>query len=183
MPTPSPDVVVIGAGIIGGSIAWRLAQSGLRVTMLDAGPMGGEASWAGAGMLAPGGEMETRDVWSDLGVQSLSLYPDFVDELERLSGTSIDFQQGGAAEIVFSAEEWPVVQRRAAAQRLPVRAEHARVHRTEAGRGQGDEHGRVLGDGGGQALAASQSGGDEVVGVLAVALRARQTRLQATERD
>ena len=36
MPTSSPDVVIIGAGIIGGSIAWRLAQSGLRVTMVDA---------------------------------------------------------------------------------------------------------------------------------------------------
>ena len=118
MPTPSPDVVIIGAGIIGGSIAWRLAQSGLRVTMVDAGAMGGEASWAGAGMLAPGGEMETRDVWSDLGTQSLALYPAFVDELERLSGISIDYQQCGAAEIVFSAEEWPIVERRAAAQRL-----------------------------------------------------------------
>lgn len=118
MSTPSPDVVVIGAGIIGGSIAWRLAQSGLRVTMVDSGAMGGEASWAGAGMLAPGGEMETRDVWSDLGTQSLALYPAFVDELEKLSGSSIDYQQCGAAEIVFSAEEWPVVQRRAAAQRL-----------------------------------------------------------------
>ncbi len=117
MPSQSPDVVVIGAGIIGGSIAWRLAQSGLRVTMVDAGAMGGEASWAGAGMLAPGGEMETRDIWSDLGVQSLALYPAFVDELERLSGTSIDFQQCGAAEIVFSAEDWPAVERRAAAQR------------------------------------------------------------------
>ena len=61
MSTPAPDVVIIGAGIIGGSIAWRLAQSGLRVMMVDAGVMGGEASWAGAGMLAPGGEMETRD--------------------------------------------------------------------------------------------------------------------------
>jgi glycine oxidase len=117
MPTQSPDVVVIGAGIIGGSIAWRLAQSGMRVTMVDAGAMGGEASWAGAGMLAPGGEMETRDVWSDLGTQSLAMYPAFVDELQGLSGTSIDFQQCGAAEIVFSAEEWPVVGRRAAAQR------------------------------------------------------------------
>ena len=117
MPSQSPDVVVIGAGIIGGSIAWRLAQSGLRVTMVDAGAMGGEASWAGAGMLAPGGEMETRDIWSDLGVQSLALYPDFVDELEKLSGVAIDFQQGGAAEIVFSEQDWPLVERRAAAQR------------------------------------------------------------------
>ena len=54
MPSGSADVVVIGAGIIGGSIAWRLAQRGIRVLLLDAGVMGAEASWAGAGMLAPG---------------------------------------------------------------------------------------------------------------------------------
>src|SRR5882672_8913432 len=61
MPSHSPDAIVIGAGIIGSSIAWKLAAAGLRVTLLDARQMGGEASWAGAGMLAPGGEVKVRD--------------------------------------------------------------------------------------------------------------------------
>ena len=47
------DVVVVGGGIIGGAIAFRLAQEGLRVALLDSGDMGREASWAGAGMLSP----------------------------------------------------------------------------------------------------------------------------------
>jgi glycine oxidase len=117
MPPRFPDTAVIGAGIIGASIAWRLAQAGRRVTLVDAGTMGGEASWAGAGMLAPGGEMETRDVWSDLGTESLALYPSFVEELGRASGVTIDFQQCGAVEIALSKEEWRALERRAAAQR------------------------------------------------------------------
>jgi len=47
------DAIIVGAGVIGASIAWRLSQSGLRVLLLDAARMGGEASSAGAGMLAP----------------------------------------------------------------------------------------------------------------------------------
>src|SRR5712671_7238616 len=75
------DTIVIGAGIIGLSIAWRLAQRGLRVTLIDAGKAGGEASWAGAGMLAPGGEVTESTDWSRFALHSFSLYPGFVDEL------------------------------------------------------------------------------------------------------
>src|SRR5271163_4229762 len=104
------DAVVIGAGIIGSSIAWRLAQKGLRVTLLDAGKVGGEASWAGAGMLAPGGEVTERTEWSDFAVHSLHLYPQFVSELERESGCSIDYQCNGALDIAPSDADWPALQ-------------------------------------------------------------------------
>src|SRR3981081_1003965 len=93
------DTIVIGAGIIGLSIAWRLAQSGRRVTVIDAGKVGAEASWAGAGMLAPGGEVTERTEWSEFALHSLRLYPDFIAELERESGCSIDYQRTGAVEI------------------------------------------------------------------------------------
>jgi len=86
MPSQSPDAIVIGAGIIGSSIAWKLAGAGLRVTLLDAGQMGGEASWAGAGMLAPGGEVKIRDAWSDLALESLQMYPEYIAELEAATG-------------------------------------------------------------------------------------------------
>jgi glycine oxidase len=89
---------VIGAGIIGMSIAWRLAQRGLKVEVFDAGRVGGESSWAGAGMLAPGGEVAGASYWARLSVESLSMYPGFVRELEAESGVSIDFRQCGAIE-------------------------------------------------------------------------------------
>jgi glycine oxidase len=110
------DVAVIGAGIIGSSIAWRLAQAGCRVTILDAGAFGGEASWAGAGMLAPGGEIEHRSAWADFALESMSLYPGFVAELQQESGCLIDYQRHGAVELAFTGEELDHLDARAAAQ-------------------------------------------------------------------
>ena len=45
-------VVIIGAGVAGLSIGWRLLQAGAQVTILDRGQPGGGATWAAAGMLA-----------------------------------------------------------------------------------------------------------------------------------
>ncbi|MCU1273457.1 MAG: Glycine oxidase ThiO [Bryobacterales bacterium] len=117
MPSHSPDAIVIGAGIIGSSIAWKLARAGLRVTLLDAGQMGGEASWAGAGMLAPGGEVKVRDAWSDLALESLHMYPEYIAELEAATGVSIDYRRFGAVELAFDGEEWEILKNLAGAQR------------------------------------------------------------------
>ena len=111
------DCIVIGAGIIGLSIAWRLAQRGLRVILVDAGKAGGEASWAGAGMLAPGGEVTERTEWSDFALHSLQLYPDFIAELQRESGCDIDYQRTGAIEIATTEPDWITLVERAAKQR------------------------------------------------------------------
>lgn len=117
MPSGSADVAVIGAGIIGGSIAWRLAQRGLSVLLLDAGVMGAEASWAGAGMLAPGGEIEQRGPWPEFALDSFRQYRGFVEELEAESGAGIDFRQDGAVDLAFDQPEWEDLKRRAARQR------------------------------------------------------------------
>ncbi len=106
MPTHSSDAIVIGAGIIGGSIAWRLAQAGAAVTLLDAGALGGEASWAGAGMLAPGGEFVTRGRWARFALESLALYPAFVAELRAEAGVEIDYRRCGTLEVARSETEW-----------------------------------------------------------------------------
>jgi glycine oxidase len=73
--TGSVDVTVAGAGIIGSSIAWKLARKRLRVMLLDAGGMGVEASWASAGMLAPGGEFDRSGPWLDFRVGKLPAVP------------------------------------------------------------------------------------------------------------
>jgi len=86
------EVLIVGGGLIGSSIAWRLAQKGSRVTITDAGNLGGEASPAGAGMLSPRAEFDKPSVWLDLGIESLGLYPAFVGELQVETGIDTDFR-------------------------------------------------------------------------------------------
>jgi glycine oxidase len=95
MPSQSADVLVIGGGLIGSSIAWRLAQKGARVTVADAGNLGGEASTAGAGMLAPGSEASGPSRWFDLGLESLRMYPAFIDELREETGLDVEYRACG----------------------------------------------------------------------------------------
>ncbi len=96
-------VIIVGAGIIGLSLAWRLAQRGARVTVLDRSAAAGEASWAAAGMLAPGGEFESGET-ARFAVESLRMYPGFVKELKEASGCPIDFRICGTLEIDTHAD-------------------------------------------------------------------------------
>jgi glycine oxidase len=90
------EIAIIGGGIIGGAIAWRLAQAGRRVDLFDAGIFGGETSSAGAGMLSPGGEFDRPSVWLELGVEGMRMYPEFVAELSAETGVPIDFKICGS---------------------------------------------------------------------------------------
>ena len=96
-------VIIAGAGIIGLSLAWRLAQRGARVTVLDRSAAAGEASWAAAGMLAPGGEFESGET-ARFAVESLRMYPEFVRELKETCRCPIDFRVCGTLEIDSDAD-------------------------------------------------------------------------------
>ncbi len=87
--------MIAGGGVIGSAIAWRLAQRGANVALADAGNLGGEASPASAGMLAPGSEFGEPSVWSALGADSIRLYPAFVEELQAETGLDVDFRVCG----------------------------------------------------------------------------------------
>jgi len=89
------DAVVIGGGIIGCSIALRLAQARLSVTVIERGEPGGEASSAAAGMLAPQGETVEPSPFLDLCLASRDLYPSFVAEVEELSGERVGYHRDG----------------------------------------------------------------------------------------
>ncbi len=94
--TPEAKVLVVGGGIAGLGAAWRLAQEGRAVTILERVELGRGASWAAAGMLAPGAEIgfDELDLYA-LGRESLSLWPAFARELEAASGESIGFDAAG----------------------------------------------------------------------------------------
>ena len=62
----SYDVLVIGGGLIGGAIAWRLAQDNLRVALIERNEPGREASWAAAGMLSPAPDCPLPFPWCPL---------------------------------------------------------------------------------------------------------------------
>jgi glycine oxidase len=98
-------VTVAGAGIIGLSVAWRLAQAGFRVLVKDAGRLAGESSWAGAGMLTPAGEFRDESRWTRLAIESLAGYGAFVEELTAATGVPIDFRVAGTLELACTAEE------------------------------------------------------------------------------
>lgn len=115
-PTIPGTVGVVGGGIIGASIAWRLGQRGWHVTLFDKGSIGGEASWAAAGMLSLGGEIEGPSDLASLATESRRLYSGFISELEKASGLAIDYQECGALDVAYSQPEWESLQARAARQ-------------------------------------------------------------------
>jgi glycine oxidase len=96
-------VVVIGAGIIGASIADALASRGVSVTVLDMrGPARG-ASQASAGILAPYLEAHDHPALLDLTSRSLSLYPALMEKLAR-ADLPVEFARTGTVEVAFDDE-------------------------------------------------------------------------------
>ncbi len=94
------DVVIVGGGIIGGSIAFELAERNLRVAVLDRQELMREASWAAAGMLSPAPDCPAAIPLVPLGRASLALYPKFVDAVEDASDLRSGYRTGGALEVI-----------------------------------------------------------------------------------
>jgi glycine oxidase len=97
--TRTSDVVVIGGGVIGLGIAWRAAQRGITVTVVDPAPGAGASSVA-AGMLAPVTELHYAErALLDLSLDSARCYPDFVAELESVTGRDAGYRQCGTISV------------------------------------------------------------------------------------
>jgi len=100
------DVAVVGAGLIGLSIAWRLAQTGRSVAVVERGSVGSGASLAATGMLAPAAEHEPgSDLLLPLALESLRRWPDFRDALQAASGREIDYRADGTLVIAIGRDE------------------------------------------------------------------------------
>jgi glycine oxidase len=100
------DVVIVGGGVIGLSCAWRLAQGGARVAVVERGEPGGGATRVAAGMLAPVGELTFGEPeLLELTLAAARLYPGFVAELEEASGISTGYEQLGALHVALDRDE------------------------------------------------------------------------------
>jgi glycine oxidase len=101
-----PAVVVIGAGVIGLSIAWRLAQRGAAVTVFDQGTAGAGASHAAAGMLAICAEAEPgEEALVALGRLSQASWPAFAREVEAAAELPVDLRSDGTLLVALTADD------------------------------------------------------------------------------
>ena len=97
-----PDVIVVGGGVIGLSIAWELAGHGVSVKVLERGAFGREASWAGAGMLTPGNLSRARTSEARFRGAAHQLWPEWSDRLTSQTSGKNDFSQCGGLEVRFA---------------------------------------------------------------------------------
>jgi glycine oxidase len=100
------DLVVVGGGVIGLTCAWRAAQGGARVALVERSQPPAGATRVAAGMLAPVGELafgEPRLL--ELTLAAAELYPEFVAELERATGVSSGYRRDGALHVALDRDE------------------------------------------------------------------------------
>ncbi len=109
----SHDVVVVGAGVIGLACAWRAAQRGMKVVVLDRDQPGSGASRVAAGMLSPVGEASWgEENLLDLNLASMERWPGFAEELAAESGVEVGFRPCGALHVALDRDEASELQRR-----------------------------------------------------------------------
>ena len=107
------DVAIVGGGIMGCAVALRLAQRGLRVTVIERGIPGAEASSAAAGILGPQMEAEGPGPLLELGLRSRALYPALAAELHDVTGIDVGYAKSGVLAVALTDhEEQELVTRR-----------------------------------------------------------------------
>jgi glycine oxidase len=114
------DVAIVGAGIIGCSIAEELARRGARVAVFDARAIGAGATQASAGILAPYIEGHQRGPLLEQGVRSLDLYDTYVQRIATSSGMDVEYRRCGTLELADTEERFDALRLSAGAGIGPV---------------------------------------------------------------
>ena len=89
------DVLIIGGGVIGLSLAWDLARRGIQTRVIDQGEIGREASWAGAGILPPASATLALDPYDQLRALTYSLHREWGQTLPELTGIDTGYRVCG----------------------------------------------------------------------------------------
>ncbi len=108
----SYDAIVVGAGIVGLSVAWKAAQLGLRVLIVDRDPSPRGASWVAAGMLAPVTEASFgEESLLRLNVESARRWPAFAAELADVTGVDLLGNHPGTLHVAVDRDEAEALRR------------------------------------------------------------------------
>jgi len=106
-------IVIIGAGVIGSSIAWRLAREGASVTVLERGRIGREASWAGAGMIAPQAEAQADGPFFQLCIRAREAFEPTLEMLAADTAVDPEYDRIGLLYVAFDSNERTELENRA----------------------------------------------------------------------
>jgi len=99
-------IIIVGAGVAGLSIGWRLQQRGASVTVFDRAQPAQGATWASAGMIAAAGELGAAQTpEAEFAHYSSGLWPDFATSIEEASGRKISYRRCGALIVARNAQE------------------------------------------------------------------------------
>ncbi|HTG15228.1 MAG TPA: glycine oxidase ThiO [Blastocatellia bacterium] len=99
------DAIIVGGGVIGCSIALKLAEAGLKVAVIERGRVGCEASRAAAGMLAAQSEATGVGPFFDLCLRSRAMYREFAAHLKDASGIDVEYKDEGMLVVVLEGED------------------------------------------------------------------------------
>jgi glycine oxidase len=105
----APDLVVVGGGPIGLATAWRCAQAGMDVAIVDAAPARG-AVWAAAGMLAPVTEVHYgEEELLRLNLASSTRWPAFAEELAAATDRDLAYRPSGTLVVARDRDDGAVL--------------------------------------------------------------------------
>jgi glycine oxidase len=107
------QVVIIGGGVIGSSIAWRLRREGAAVTVLERGRLGKEASWASAGMIAPQAEAQAPGPFFQLCLRARDTFEAALEMLRADTEVDPEYDRAGILYLALNDSERRELEQRA----------------------------------------------------------------------
>lgn len=95
------EVLIVGAGVQGCSLAYQLSKRGHRVMVIEKDTIAAGASKAAAGMLGAQSEWEGSDLFQEFALESRALFEEVVPEVEALSGMDVSYVNNGMLKPVW----------------------------------------------------------------------------------